>query len=105
MGPATSQVLESNLDTQILLKMDDRIDQKVTWHSMGHVATLEWGFTWWPQILEVEVNQNVMALYDLGPGAFANSATMFKHPLAELLQMPQAYKKHWVKSANIAKTW
>jgi len=56
-----------------------------------------------PQILEAEVNQNVMELYDLGPGAFANSAAMFKHPLAELLQLPQAYKKHWVEMAKIAK--
>jgi len=57
----------------------------------------------WSQILEAEVNQNVMELYDLGPGAFANSAAMFKHPLAKLLQLPQAYKNHWVETAQIAK--
>jgi len=57
----------------------------------------------WPKILEAEVNQNITELYGLGPGAFANSTAMFKHPLVELLQLPQAYKSHWVEMAKTAK--
>jgi len=49
------------------------------------------------------VNQNVAELYALGPGVFANSNAMFKHPLVELLQLSQAYKSHWSEMARIAK--
>jgi len=56
-----------------------------------------------PQILEADTNQKVTELYALGPGAFANSNGMFKHPLVELLQLSQAYKKHWLEMARIAK--
>jgi len=56
-----------------------------------------------PWILEAEVNQNITELYGLRPGAFANSTAMFKHPLIELLQLPQAYKRHWLEMAEIAK--
>jgi len=56
-----------------------------------------------PQILEAEVNQNIMELYGLGPRVFANSTGMFKHPFVELLQLPHAYKNHWVEMAKIAK--
>jgi len=56
-----------------------------------------------PQILEAEVNQDVTELYSLGPGAFANSTAIFKHLLGELLQLPHAYKSHWVEMAKIAK--
>jgi len=74
---------------------------------VGHVATLNEALHEdpknQPQILEAEVNQNIMELYSLGPGAFANSTAMFKHLLVELLQLPQAYKSHWVEMAKIAK--
>jgi len=56
-----------------------------------------------PQILETEVNQNVTELYGLGQGAFANSTSLFKHPLIELLQLPLAYKSHWLETVKIAK--
>jgi len=57
----------------------------------------------WPCILEVKVNHSITELYALGPGAFANSNSMFKHPLTKLLQLSQAYKNHWLEMARIAK--
>jgi len=56
-----------------------------------------------PQILEADVNQKVMEFYALRPGAFANSNGTFKHHLVDLLQLSQAYKKHWLETARIAK--
>ncbi len=56
-----------------------------------------------PRILEMETNSRVTALYNLGPGAFTNSISLFKHQLPQLLLLPHAYKKHWVKTAGIAK--
>jgi len=56
-----------------------------------------------PCILEMEMNSMVTALYDLGPSAFTNSTSLFKHPLPQLLSLLQAYKKHWVETAAIAK--
>jgi len=52
----------------------------------------------------MEVNQQVSELYALGPSAFDHSTTLPKHPLPpELLQLPHVYKKHWVKTAMLAK--
>ncbi len=56
-----------------------------------------------PRILEKETNSRVTALYDLRPGAFTNSISLFKHPLPQLLLLPHAYKRHWVETAEIAK--
>jgi len=54
-------------------------------------------------ILEVEINLWVTKLYNLGPQAFALSAALMKHMLPDLLQLPKAYKAHWVELAHIAK--
>jgi len=56
-----------------------------------------------PHILETETNSWVTELYNLGPSAFTNSISLFKHSLSELLLLPHAYKKHWVETAAIAK--
>jgi len=56
-----------------------------------------------PRILEVETNTMVTALYKLGPSAFANSNSLFKHPLSHLLSLLQAYKKHCVETTAIGK--
>jgi len=56
-----------------------------------------------PRILETETNQQVSELYALGPSVFDYGNTLLKHPLPELLQLPHAYKKHWVKTATLAK--
>jgi len=45
-----------------------------------------------PHILKSEMNNMVKALYNLSPSAFANSISLFKHPLPYLLSLPQAYK-------------
>jgi len=54
-------------------------------------------------ILETGVNEQVTELYNLGAGAFLPSAALMKHTLPDLLQLPQAYKIHWIGSAKIAK--
>jgi len=46
---------------------------------------------------------NSTLLYNLEPQAFAPSAALMKHTLPVLLQLPQAYKAHWVTMAHIAK--
>jgi len=46
---------------------------------------------------------HIMELYDLGPGAFTLGTALMKHALSELLQLPQAYKLHWIESAEITK--
>jgi len=56
-----------------------------------------------PRILEAEINQKVAELYVLRPSAFVSSNTLLKHPLPDLLQLPHAYKRHWVDMAIIAK--
>jgi len=50
-------------------------------------------------ILEVELNQQVTLLYELGHSTFANK-TILKHLLPELLQLPQAYKQNWLETAT-----
>jgi len=50
----------------------------------------------------MELNQKVTSVYKLGQSAFANK-TILKHPLPTLLQLPQAYKQHWLMTATIAK--
>jgi len=57
----------------------------------------------WALILEVELNLHVTELYNLGPQAFTPSAALMKHTLPALLQLPKAYKAHWVEMAHIAK--
>jgi len=56
-------------------------------------------------ILEHEINNKVTKMYQLGPGAFITGATLLKHLLPDLLQLPLAYKNHWLDSAKIAWTW
>jgi len=58
-----------------------------------------------PRILMAEINQKVTELYALGPSAFVSSNTLFKHLLSDLLQLPHAYKRHWMDTAIIAKAW
>jgi len=53
-------------------------------------------------ILEQVLNNKVTKLYQLGPGAFITGATLMKCSLPDLLQLPQAYKVHWLESATIA---
>jgi len=53
-------------------------------------------------ILEMELNQKVTLVYELGQSAFANK-TILKHLLPTLLQLLQAYKQHWLATATIAK--
>ncbi len=55
-------------------------------------------------ILEHEINNNVIKMYQLGLGAFIMGATLMKCLLPDLLQLPLAYKTHWLKSAKIART-
>jgi len=55
-------------------------------------------------ILKQEINNKVTKMYQLGPGAFITGATLLKHPLPNLLQLPLTYKKHWLDSAKIART-
>jgi len=55
-------------------------------------------------ILEHEINNNVTKLYQLGLGAFITRAMLLKHPLPDLLQLPLAYKNHWLGSVQIART-
>jgi len=55
-------------------------------------------------ILEQEINNKVTKMYQLGPGAFITGATLMKRPIADLLQLPLAYKVHWLESAKIAQT-
>jgi len=55
-------------------------------------------------ILKHKINNKVTKMYQLGPGAFITGATLLKHPLPNLLQLPLAYKKHWLDSAKIART-
>jgi len=50
-------------------------------------------------IVEAEVNEQVMQLYNLGEP----SAALMKHTLPNLLQLPHAYKVHWIGSVQIAK--
>jgi len=54
-------------------------------------------------ILEQDINNQVTKTYQLGPGAFITGATLMKRPLPDLLQLPVAYKRHWLESAKIAK--
>jgi len=53
-------------------------------------------------ILEQEINNKLTKMYQLGPGALITGATLLKHPLQKLLQLPLVYKKHWLDSAKIA---
>jgi len=54
-------------------------------------------------IVEAEVNEQVTQLYNLGAGSFSPSAALMKHTLPNLLQLPHAYKRHWIRLAQIAK--
>ncbi len=54
-------------------------------------------------ILEQAINHQVTKTYQLSPGAFITGATLMKRPLPDLLQLPLAYKQHWLESAKIAK--
>jgi len=53
-------------------------------------------------ILEQALNNKVTKMYQLGPGAFITGATLMKCLLPDLLQLPLAYKVHWLESAKIA---
>jgi len=57
----------------------------------------------WAQILETEINERVTKVYNLGAGAFSPSTALMKHALPNLLQLPHAYKVHWLGSARITK--
>jgi len=54
-------------------------------------------------ILETEINEQVTKVYNLGAGASSPSATLMKHALPKLFQLPNAYKVHWLGSVRIAK--
>jgi len=54
-------------------------------------------------ILETEINKQVTEVYNLGAGAFSPSTALMKHNLPNLLQLPHAYKVHWLGMARIAK--
>jgi len=55
-------------------------------------------------ILETGINKQVTELYNLGAGTFSPSMALMKHSLQDLLQLPLAYKIHWIIGlAKIAK--
>jgi len=54
-------------------------------------------------ILEVEVNRQVQAIYDIGHMALGSSTnTLLKQQINTLLQLPMAYKLQWVATTTIA---
>jgi len=109
METTTRWVLENIQNLEVKLQMDNRVDKKLLgvmwdmwqhWNNMLH-KNLENQI----RILETETNMKVTKLYTLGPSAFTIGNTLLKHPLSELLQLPHAYKKHWVETATRAKEW
>jgi len=95
----TGGLLEGIQIKKIEQVVDDRIDQKINGDCLGHVATSKHQAL----ILETGINEQVIELYNLGASAFSPSTALMKHSLPDLLQLPLAYKIHWIISAKIAK--
>jgi len=77
----------------------------IAWDMWQHCKVLHEDASNWPLILKAELNHQVTSIYGLGHSVFASNKTILKHPLPELLQLPQAYKKHWLETVMIPKQW
>jgi len=85
METPTRCLLESLLHATVKSEVDTGINKKllgIAWDMWQHCnEVLHKNQENRPQILEMETNSKVIALFDLGPSAFTNSNSLFKHPL------------------------